>query len=104
MLSISNSGYQNYKEECRMNIIDKWNALGDKVVGAEVELILKPIGRTLKDAAIYIGHTLTDFMPEIGAGMVVVCAVGIMMTGNVPKWLARMAVGLGAAIIWLVNA
>jgi hypothetical protein len=87
-----------------MNLIDKWNSLGDKVVGAEVELILKPIGRTLKDAAIYIGHALTEFMPEIGAGIVVVCAVGIMFTGNVPKWLARMAIGLGAAIIWLVSA
>jgi hypothetical protein len=87
-----------------MNLIEKWNALGDKVVGAEVELILKPIGRTLKDAVVDLGIILTDFMPEIGAGIVVVCAVGIMFTGNVPKWLARMAIGLGAAIIWLVNA
>jgi hypothetical protein len=84
-----------------MNLIDKWNALGDKVVGAEVELILKPIGRTLKDALIELGVILTDYMPEIGAGIVVVCAVGIMLTGNIPKWLARMAVGLGGAIIWL---
>jgi hypothetical protein len=84
-----------------MNLMDKWNALGDKVVGAEVELILRPLCRTLKDALIYLGHTLTDWMPEIGAGIIVVCAVGIMFTGNVPKWLARMAVGLGGAIIWL---
>lgn len=84
-----------------MPLMDKWNALGDKVVGAEVEMILKPIGRTLKECLIYLGHTLTDWMPEIGAGIVVVCALGIMITGNIPKWLARMAVGLGAAIIWL---
>lgn len=87
-----------------MNLIDKWNALGDKVVGAEVELILKPIGRTLKEALIDLGVILTDFMPEIGAGIVVVCAVGIMLTGNIPKWLARMAIGLGGVIIWLVSA
>jgi hypothetical protein len=84
-----------------MSLMDKWNQLGDKVVGAEVELILKPIGKTIKDAIIYLGNTLTDYMPEIGAGIVVVCAVGIMLTGNIPKWLARMAVGLGGAIIWL---
>jgi hypothetical protein len=84
-----------------VSLIDKWNALGDKVVGTEVELILKPIGKTLKDSLIYLGNTLTDFMPEIGAGIVVVCAVGMMFTGNIPKWLARMAVGLGGAIIWL---
>lgn len=81
--------------------VEIWNSLGDKVVGAEVEMILKPIGRTLKDGLIYLGNTLTDWMPEIGAGVVVVCAVGLMWTGNAPKWLARMAVGLGAAIIWI---
>jgi hypothetical protein len=91
-------------KEIMNEVLNGWNSLGDKVVGTEVELILKPIGRTLKDALIYLGHTLTDVMPEIGAGIVVVCAVGIMITGNVPKWLARMAIGLGVAIIWLINA
>lgn len=87
-----------------MSLLDKWNALGDKVIGAEVELILKPIGRTIVDCAVYIGHVLTDYMPEIGAGVVVICGVGIMLTGNVPKWLVRLAIGLGAAVIWLVSA
>jgi hypothetical protein len=81
-----------------------WNSLGDKVVGAEVEMILKPVGHAIANGAVYVCNVLTDWMPEIGAGIVLVCAVGIMMTGNVPKWLARMAVGLGAAIIWLANA
>lgn len=87
-----------------MSLIDKWNALGDKVVGAEAEMILKPVGRAIVDGAVFIGHTLTDWMPEIGAGVVVVCAVGLMLTGNAPKWLARMAVGLGVAIIWITGA
>jgi hypothetical protein len=84
-----------------MNLIDKWNALGDKVVGAEAQLILKPIGYAIKSCLVYLGNVLTDWMPEIGAGIVVICGVGMMITGNIPKWLARMAVGLGAVIIWL---
>lgn len=87
-----------------MSLIDKWNALGDKVVGAEVEIILKPIGRTIVDCAVYIGHVLTDYMPEIGAGVVVICGVGMMISGNIPRWLARMAAGVGVAVIWLLNA
>jgi len=85
-------------------LMEKWNALGDKVVGAEAEMILKPVGRAIVDGAVYVCHVLTDYMPEIGAGVVVVCAVGMMITGNIPKWLARMSIGLGAAIIWLLNA
>jgi hypothetical protein len=81
--------------------VEIWNDLGDKVVGAQVEMILKPVGQAIVDGAIYVGRTLTDWMPEIGAGVVVVCAVGLMLSGNAPKWLARMAAGLGVAIIWL---
>ncbi|MDR7237095.1 hypothetical protein [Neobacillus drentensis] len=84
-----------------MNLMDKWNALGDKVVNKEMEALVKQIGQAIIDGAVYVGHTLTEWMPEIGAGIVVVCAVGIMLSGNAPKWLARMAIGLGAAIIWL---
>jgi hypothetical protein len=86
------------------SLVELWNAAGDKVVGAEVEMILKPIGRSISDGAVYICNVLTDWMPEIGAGIVVVTAIGIMISGNVPKWLARCAIGLGGAIIWLVNA
>lgn len=87
-----------------MSLIDKWNALGDKVVAGEVEFILRPIGGLLKESLIFIGHTLTDFMPEIGAGVVVVCAVGMMISGDIPKWAGRCAVGVGGAIIWLLSA
>lgn len=87
-----------------MAVIDKWNALGDKVVGAEVEMLLKPLWSMIQEAAVDVCIILTEFMPEIGAGIVVVCGVGMMITGNVPKWLARMVAGLGGAIIWLLNA
>lgn len=76
----------------------------EKVVGAEVKFVLKPIGEALGDVGISIFNALTDAMPEIGAGVVIVCAIGIMLTGNIPKWLGRMAVGVGGAIIWLLNA
>lgn len=76
----------------------------EKVVDAEVKFVLKPIGEALGDVGISIFNALTDAMPEIGAGVVIVCAIGIMLTGNIPKWLGRMAVGVGGAIVWLLNA
>jgi hypothetical protein len=85
-------------------LLDWYNGVSDKIVGAQVEFMLKPIGHAIADGAIYVANALTDVMPEIGAGIVVVCAVGIMITGDIPKWLARMAIGLGGAIIWLLNA
>lgn len=81
-----------------------YNDFADKAIGAQVDLILKPIGAFIQQGAVEICTILTDYMPEIGAGIVVICGVGMMITGNVPKWLARMAAGLGGAIIWLLNA
>jgi len=81
-----------------------FEGIADRIVGAEVKYITKPIGEALADGGIYILNAITDVMPEIGAGIVVVCAIGIMITGDIPKWLARMAVGVGGAIIWLLNA
>jgi hypothetical protein len=85
-------------------ILEWYNGISDKIVGAEIEFILRPIGGMLHDAAIALCRMLTEAMPEIGAGITVICAVGIMLTGNVPKWLGRWAVGMGGAIIWLLNA
>lgn len=81
-----------------------YNDFADKAIGAQVDLFLKPIGAFIQQGAVKICVILTDYMPEIGAGIVVICGVGMMITGNVPKWLARMATGLGGAIIWLLNA
>jgi hypothetical protein len=102
MPSILKIGYPHYKEEIALKTpVEIWNDLGDKVVGAQVEMLLKPVGQAIVDGAIYVGHTLTDWMPVIGAGVVVITAVGLMLSGNGPKWLARMAIGLGAAIVWI---
>lgn len=83
-----------------MNLLEWYNGVSDKIVGAEFKLLLKPIGEGFTDVL----HVLTNVMPEIGAGIVVVCAVGMMLTGNIPKWLGRLAVGLGGVIIWLISA
>lgn len=83
-----------------MSLLEWYNGVSDKIVGSEVKFLLKPIGEGFTDVV----HTLTNVMPEIGAGIVVVCGVGMMISGNVPKWLARCAVGLGGVIIWLISA
>jgi hypothetical protein len=46
--------------------MDAWNALSDKVVGAEVEMLLKPLGKVLANGAVYICHVLTDITPLLG--------------------------------------
>ncbi|MGC4378226.1 hypothetical protein WD019_15060 [Fictibacillus sp. Mic-4] len=85
-------------------LLDKYNSFADKIVGAEIEAILKPLGNGLLEAAIFVGHTLTDYMPEIGAGFTIICGVGMMITGKVPKWFARWGFGMMGAIIWLAVA
>lgn len=82
-----------------MSLLEWYNGVSDKIVGAEVKFLLKPIGEGFTDVV----HALTNVMPEIGAGIVVVCAVGMMLTGNIPKWLGRLAVGLGGVIIWIIS-
>jgi len=69
-----------------------------------VKVVLKPIGEALVEGANHLTEILTATMPEIGAGVMLICGVMIMITGDVPKWLGRMAVGVGGAIIWLLNA
>jgi hypothetical protein len=81
--------------------LEKYNALADKVVGAEVEMILKPLGELLKEGFLQLGIILTDSMPQIGGGITIICAVEMMITGNIPKWFARWGMGMMGVIIWL---
>jgi hypothetical protein len=85
-------------------LLEKYNTLADKVITWEVESLLKPSGDSLKDILIELANIITVSMPEIGAGITIICAVGIMLTGNIPKWLGRWGVGMLGAIIWLLNA
>ncbi len=82
-------------------LLDHYNGFADRVIGGQIEFILKPIGNMLRDGLMELGRIITEFMPEIGAGITVICAIGIMLTGNAPKWLARWGLGMMGVIIWL---
>lgn len=85
-------------------LMDGVNSLADKIVGAEVKFILKPVTEGLAHLATDGLNALTAAMPDIGFAIVIICGVGIMISGNVPKWLGRFAVGIGGVIVWLLNA
>jgi Peptidase family M23 len=80
--------------------LDKYNAFSDWFVGKEIEFIVKPFLALLCEGA----EWLTSVMPEIGALITVVCAVMMMLTGNVSRWIGVWVLGTGGAIIWLLNA
>lgn len=82
--------------------LDKFNGMSDYLVGKEVE-VLQLIGASILEGIKVIGRAITEVMPEIGALITVVCAVGIMCTGNIPKWLGRWAFGMGGVILWILN-
>jgi hypothetical protein len=46
---------------------------------------------------------LTSVMPEIGAVTTIICAVMLMFTGNVPRWIGVWGISMGGAIIWLIS-
>lgn len=83
-------------------MMDWINKVSDKVIYWELETLLKPLGHVLAEGAKQLAIVFTDSLPEIGALYTIGCAVGLMITGNAPKWLARWAVGIGGAIIWLI--
>jgi murein DD-endopeptidase MepM/ murein hydrolase activator NlpD len=85
-------------------IVGIFNHLGDRIVGYEMNSILKPMGAGIMEALRNIGEGITELMPEIGAAVTVICAIGIMCSGNIPKWLGRWAIGMGGVIVWLINA
>jgi hypothetical protein len=85
-------------------VADWINHIGDRVVGYEVHAILKPLGHALMSGLSGLGEALTQLMPEIGAAITVTCAIGIMCSGDIPKWIGRLAFGLGGVIIWLIIA
>jgi hypothetical protein len=84
--------------------LEKYNDFSDQVVGAEVKFILKPIGDAIVDGAVYICTALTDAMPEIGAAITIICGIGMMFTGNIPRWTTYCGLGLTGVILWLINA
>lgn len=79
---------------------EKYNELADWVIGKEVEFVVNPFIDLLKDGI----HALTDVMPEIGAALTIMCAISMMLSGEIAKWTARWGLGMTGVIVWLVNA
>jgi murein DD-endopeptidase MepM/ murein hydrolase activator NlpD len=85
-------------------ILDKYNHFADKVIGAEMDMVVKPAQHTLQDLLIYLGHTLTDLMPEIGTAITIAAGIAIMFTGNFPKYITRWGFAMMGVISWILLA
>lgn len=82
--------------------LDWMNGVSDDIVSWEVEVLFKPFADGIREG---IAHTIEVFIeniPELAALYTIVCAGGLMFTGNAPKWLARWVIGIGGAIICLL--
>lgn len=62
------------------------------------------VGSTLYRWGKELIDVLTDYMPEIGACITILCGVLVMITGNFPKWFARWGVAMTGVVVWLANA
>jgi murein DD-endopeptidase MepM/ murein hydrolase activator NlpD len=85
-------------------LLDKYNQFADKVIGAEMNTVVHPAQDMLRDGLIWLGHTLTDLMPEIGAAITIAAGIAIMFTGNFPKYITRWGFGILGVISWLILA
>lgn len=85
-------------------LLDKYNSFADKVIGAEMNMAIIPAQHTLQDWLVWLCHTLTDLMPEIGTGITIAAGIAIMFTGNFPKYFTRWGFGMLGVISWIVLA
>jgi murein DD-endopeptidase MepM/ murein hydrolase activator NlpD len=85
-------------------LLDKYNKFADKVIGAEMNMVVKPAQETLQDWLISLGHTLTYLMPEIGTGITILAGIAIMFTGNFPKYITRWGFAMMGVISWILLA
>jgi murein DD-endopeptidase MepM/ murein hydrolase activator NlpD len=85
-------------------LLDKYNHFADKVIGAEMNMVVKPAQHTLQDWLIWLGHNLTDLMPEIGTAITILAGVAIMFTGKFPKYITRWGFAMMGVISWIILA
>lgn len=83
-------------------LLDKYNHFADKVIGTEMDMIVKPAQHTLQDWLIWLGHSLTDLMPEIGTGITIAAGIAIMFTGNFPKYFTRWGFAMLGVVSWII--
>jgi len=82
--------------------LDWMNGVSRDIVSWEIETLLKPFVNGIMDGIAHTFDVFVESIPEIGALYTIICAGGLMLTGNAPKWLARWALGIGGAIICLL--
>ena len=85
-------------------LLDKYNKFADKVINAEMDMLLKPAQHILKDCLTWLGHILTDLMPEIGTAITIAAGIAIMFTGNFPKYITRWGFAMMGVISWILLA
>lgn len=85
-------------------MIDKINGISDKIVAWEIEVLAKPFVNGLKNGMLHTFEILTQSIPDIAAIFTIACAIGLMASGNGAKWLSRWAIGIGGAVIWIINS
>jgi murein DD-endopeptidase MepM/ murein hydrolase activator NlpD len=83
-------------------LLDKYNKFADKVIGAEMDMVVHPAQHTLQDWLTWLGHTLTDLMPEIGTAITIAAGIAIMFTGNFPKYITRWGFAMMGVISWIL--
>ncbi|OLS39159.1 M23 family metallopeptidase [Bacillus sp. MRMR6] len=83
-------------------LMDKYNAFADKVIGAEMDMVAKPAANTLQEWLTWLGHTLTDLMPEIGTGITIAAGIAIMFSGNFPKYITRWGFAMIGVVSWII--
>ena len=85
-------------------LLNKYNKFADKVIGAEIDMVVKPAQHTLQDWLTWLGHSLTDLMPEIGTAITIAAGIAIMFTGNFPKYITRWGFAMMGVISWILLA
>jgi hypothetical protein len=84
-----------------IGVVDKVNEWSEQIVMAELEFILKPIGKFIVELIdLFISATYTH-LPEIGGFLTIGAGLLIMVTGNVGKYLGLYVITLTGVIIWI---
>lgn len=103
-LSYMGGSVFNFSSDIGNVLLDKYNKFADKVIGAEMNMVVKPAQQSLQDGLIWLGHTLTDLMPEIGTAITIASGIAIMFTGNFPKYITRWGFAMMGVISWILLA